>query len=180
MTVKKNPMPDRVSDNIDKISTLTQRYEEAAGEHQRRIDRVTAWIARPRSLYAIISSVFAWVAVNTWIYESGQRSIDPPPFFGLQGLCTLTAIVLSTMVLITQRHQSELERRREQLELQVNILTEQKATKVIALLEELRHDLPNVRNRVDQTAADMAKQADPEEVVRAIEEKLLPPVETRK
>jgi len=167
-------IPGRLTENIDKISSLVHRFDEEAGKHQRFVDRLTISIARPRSLYAISGIVLTWVGVNTWLYESGAHAIDPPPFFGLQGFCTLMAILSSTMVLITQRHQGELASRREQLELQVNILTEQKVTKLIALLEELRVDLPNVRNRKDETAEDMAQSADPSEVVRAIEEKLLP------
>lgn len=180
MSQEDQSLPDHLNDNIAKISTLTHRYEDEAGKHQRFIERLTAAIAVPRSLYAIGGAVFGWVAANTWFFEHGRHVIDPPPFFGLQGVCTLTAILLSTMVLISQRHQGDLARRREQFELQVNILTEQKATKLIALLEELRHDLPNVRDRVDKTAADMAQSADPDAVVRALEEKLLPDSESKK
>ena len=173
-------LADQLNENIDKIGSLTQRYQEEAGKHQRFIDRLTSAIARPRSLYGILVAVIVWVVFNTWVYETGRKAIDPPPFFTLQGACTVTAILLSTMVLITQRHQGELARRREQLDLQVNLLTEQKVTKLIALLEELRVDLPNVRNRKDKAAEDMAQSADPTEVVRAIEEKLMPVVDPPK
>lgn len=39
------------------------------------------------------------------------------------------------------------------LDLKVTLLTGQKAAKLIDLLEELRRDLPNVRNRHDPEAA---------------------------
>jgi uncharacterized membrane protein len=49
-------------------------------------------------------------------------------------------------------------------------LSEQKTTKVIALLEELRRDSPLVRNRVDEQADIMARPADPQSVNDAINE----------
>lgn len=179
-TTEELQLSNRLSDNIDKISTLTLRYEEEAGSHQRFVERLTAKIASPTSLYIISIVVVAWIGLNTWAYATGRRALDAPPFYGLQGVCTLTALLISTMVLITQRRQGELARRREQLELQVNILTEQKATKLIALIEELRRDLPNVRDREDKTAADMAQSADPDAVVRALEQKLLPNLDFKK
>jgi uncharacterized membrane protein len=59
-------------------------------------------------------------------------------------------------VLIRQNRLAHIEEKRARLELQVNLPAEQKATKIIQLLEELRLDLPNVRNvrnRVDPNAA---------------------------
>ena len=50
------------------------------------------------------------------------------------------------------------------------ILGERKTAKIIDLLEEMRRDNPLVRNRVDDTAAAMAKPADPGAVLSAIEE----------
>ena len=55
------------------------------------------------------------------------------------------------------------------LALQVNLLTEQKATKTIQLLEELRRDLPNVRNRLDPEITKMQMQTDTHAVLDAIE-----------
>lgn len=50
------------------------------------------------------------------------------------------------------------------------MLAEQKSSKVISLLEELRRDLPMVRNRNDPEAADLAQPADPEAVLEALKE----------
>jgi uncharacterized membrane protein len=54
---------------------------------------------------------------------------------------------IATVALIRQNRLAYLERRREELELQLNISTEQKTTKLVHLLDELRHDLPRVRDR---------------------------------
>jgi len=52
----------------------------------------------------------------------------------------------------------------------VTLLTEQKVTKLIDLLEELRHDLPNVKNRADPEAAALQRSMNPELVLAALDE----------
>lgn len=44
----------------------------------------------------------------------------------------------------------------------MTLLVEQKVTKVIALIEELRRDLPSVQNRVDSQAEAMQEVVDPQ------------------
>lgn len=58
-------------------------------------------------------------------------------------------IATTTVVLVRQERLTKLEDRREHLDLQVNLLTEQKTTKLIHLLEELRRDVPMVKDRHD-------------------------------
>jgi uncharacterized membrane protein len=59
------------------------------------------------------------------------------------------------------RLEDQLAQLREQLNLELAILSEQKTAKVIELLEESRRDNPLIHNRVDQEADVMAKPADP-------------------
>jgi uncharacterized membrane protein len=60
--------------------------------------------------------------------------------------------------------------RRARLDLKVMLLTEQKAAKVIDLLEELRRDLPNVRNRHDSGAWALQQAMGPDGVLAALSE----------
>jgi uncharacterized membrane protein len=73
------------------------------------------------------------------------------------------------MVLITQSRQSRDQEQRAELELQINLLAEQKIAKLIALVEELRRDLPTVANRVDHVAEVMQEPVDPHAVLSALE-----------
>lgn len=74
------------------------------------------------------------------------------------------------MVLIRQERLAKLEERREHLDLQVNLLTEQKTTKLIHLFEELRRDLPMVRDRRDPESETMQQPTDPHRVLAEIDE----------
>ena len=71
------------------------------------------------------------------------------------------------MILITQRHDDELATRREQMTLELAILSEQKSAKIIALLEEFRRNDPNQGNYCEVAEA-LTQPADPQVVLDAI------------
>jgi uncharacterized membrane protein len=79
---------------------------------------------------------------------------------------------MSTGVLIKQNRQEMLAEQRAQLSLQLNLLSEQKIAKLIALVEELRCDLPMVKDRYDPEAEVMKQPTDPQMVMTTLEETL--------
>jgi uncharacterized membrane protein len=72
-------------------------------------------------------------------------------------------------VLTAQNRQSRHAEERGRLDLEVNLQTEAKVTKLILLVEELRRDLPNVPNRRDSAAEAMQETVDPKRVLAALE-----------
>jgi uncharacterized membrane protein len=146
------------------IVELYARAERAAGRPQRAIERFTHTVGRPLTLFAVLAFVGSWIGFN-----SLQRSFDPPPFFWLQGIVGLFALLVATMVLITQNRQGKHEQQRDLLDLHVNLLVEQKVAKLIALVEELRRDLPSVTDRPDPEAEAMARSVDPHAAAETLE-----------
>jgi uncharacterized membrane protein len=161
-------VPEHVARNVHAVAEMHLEAERTLGAHQRAIESGTARLGRPASLYMILTTVVLWVLVNASVSRLGLRALDPPPFSWLQGAIGLAALLTATMVLITQNRQAKLIEQRMHLDLQVNLLTEQKTAKLIELLEELRRDLPNVRNRHDSEAEIMAHAAEPVEVIAAL------------
>jgi hypothetical protein len=51
------------------------------------------------------------------------------------------------------------------------ILSEQKTAKIIALLEELRQDHPDIHDRIDREAAALSEPADPQPVLETIKKR---------
>jgi uncharacterized membrane protein len=162
-------VPASISQNIETMEDYYSRQHQSIGRAQRLLERVSAAIGRPLFLVVIVSFVAAWILVNLMGSRIGVRPFDPPPFSALQGIVSLSALLTTTIVLIGQNRLAKLERRREQLELQVNILTEQKTTTIIRLLEELRRDLPMVRDRHDPTAATLQVPTDATQILTALE-----------
>ena len=165
-----NVANDKRNENVETLASLRTRAELGVSRHQRFIERFTGQIARPRSVYVMMLLVTCWVAVNAVSSRLGFRTVDPPPFAWMQGLIGLSALVMTTTILITQHRQSQQAEQRAQLELQLSLLAEQKVAKLIALIEELRRDMPSVHDRVDAVAEVMKEPVDPHAVLSALEQ----------
>ena len=172
MTVPADSLPEHVSQHVDTIAALHARAESRVSIHQRVVEAVTSNLGRPLFLNLVLACLAFWVLLNLFPRRFGILPFDPPPFSLLSGIVSTGGLLLAIVILITQNRQARLAERRAQLDLQVSLLTEQKIAKLIALVEELRHDLPSVRNRRDPEAEAMAEATDPHAVLDALEEKL--------
>jgi uncharacterized membrane protein len=159
---------DPISESIESIAELHNHMESKIGRHQRAIEAVTANLGRPRFLYIILLFVLCWIFVNLLLARLHISSFDPPPFYWLQGVVGLSALLMTTVVLITQNRQNKMAEQRRRLDLQVNLVVEQKVTKLIELMEELRLDIPSVKNRHDPEAEALKESIDPHEVLFAL------------
>jgi uncharacterized membrane protein len=162
-------LPPTISENIEALEAYYAREERRAGSAQRLLERFSHAIGQPWFLALMLLLVLAWIAYNLLAPLFGLKPFDSAPFPALQGIVSLSALIITTVVLIGQNRLAHLEHRREQLELQVNILTEQKTTKIVHLLEELRRDLPMVRDRHDADAAKLQQPTDTTEILSALE-----------
>jgi uncharacterized membrane protein len=163
-------LPDHISQNIEGVVALQRREWEATSASQRRFERVSRFVGRPAYLAGVLVFSLAWMAFNLVCARFGLAPFDPPPFQWLEMLISFVALVTTTVVLIAQNRQTRFEQQRAHLDLQVNLLTEQKVTKVIHLLEELRRDLPMVRDRHDPQAAGMQERADTAQLASALDQ----------
>jgi uncharacterized membrane protein len=163
-------LSERVAQNIETIAHLHTEAEGKVGRNQRTIEKLTASIGQPWALNGILGFVALWVVINTFGPRVGLSRVDPPPFPWLQGLLSLSALLVTTMVLTTQNRYAKRASQRGNLELQVNLVAEQKIAKLISLLEELRRDLPSVRDRVDPIADAMEESVDPHAVLTVLED----------
>ena len=167
------PLPEHLSQNISAIKAMHARAEQDVSQHQRTVECVTAFFGRPMFLYSILLVVTLWILPNVLPRRFNLPRFDPPPFNWLERTVTLSSFLMTTGVLITQNREEKLASRRAHLSLQLNLLAEQKTAKLIALMEELRRDLPSVKNRHDPEAEVMKQSADPHIVMNALEEELL-------
>jgi uncharacterized membrane protein len=75
-----------------------------------------------------------WIVVNA---VPGLPHFDTFPFTFLTLVVSLEAIFLSTFILISQNHQTHQSEKRNHLDLQINLLTEQENTKMLRLLDRI-------------------------------------------
>jgi uncharacterized membrane protein len=152
------------------IAQLHAEHHQQASAIEHAIDRATATIGRPAFLGILTGIVCLWVGVNLLLPRIGGEAFDPPPFAWLVSVLALLAVYISVLILTTQRRADRLASRREQMTLELAFLSEHKTAKIIGLLEELRYDSPNVKDRIDEEANAMATPADARAVLDAIEE----------
>jgi uncharacterized membrane protein len=169
--ISPDPGRDKISQNIETILEFYARDEQKLSPSQRVLETISGSVGRPLYLGFIVLLAALWILGNVIAHRMGYAELDPAPFFWLQGLVGLGALLTTTVLLIKQNRLANLEERRAHLELQVNLLTEQKTTKLINLLEELRRDLPNVRNRHDPEAAALQQPTDAEQVLAELDER---------
>ncbi len=165
---------DQISQNIDAVLNFYTREEKKISRWQRILERLGLFIGQPAFLGFILLFVALWILADTGLRHLGIGGFDPAPFFWLQGIVGLGALVTTTVVLTKQNRLAKLEEQRAHLDLKVTLLTEQKAAKLIDLLEELRRDLPNVRNRLDPEAAALQQSMNPDLVLAALDERSEP------
>lgn len=166
------PSIDPITQNTDSILAFYTREERHITASQRALESIGDALGSPLGLGAVMSLAVLWMLANAGAKQAGLGSFDPPPFYWLQGLVGLGALFTTIVVLVKQNRLARLEERRAHLELHVNLLTEQKVTKLINLMEELRRDLPMIRNRHDAEADALQLPTDPESVIASLDIRL--------
>jgi uncharacterized membrane protein len=162
---------DPMGQNIETILAFYKREDEKIGRAQRLLEHFSVFMGSPRSVACILLFVMLWIAVDLLGPRVGWVEFDPPPFFWLQGVVGLGALLTATVVLIKQERLSRFEEQRAHLHLQVTLLTERKASKIIDLIEELRRDLPMVQDRHDPESAVLQEPTHPDRVLAAMDER---------
>ena len=110
-----------------------------------------------------------WILVN-----SGKTTLapfDPFPFLLLSVAVSSYAIILSIIVLISQNRESQIESLRQELQLQVNLITEREITKVLRILKEVHEEVKKGKIN-DEELDEMIKEVDTSYIERKLEEQL--------
>lgn len=162
---------DQTSQNIEAVLEFYAREEQKISRSQRILERIGNFVGQAMFLGFILLFVALWMLANVVLRQLGLAEFDPAPYFWLQGIVGLGALLTATVVLTKQNRLAKLEEQRAHLDLKVTLLTEQKAAKLIDLMEELRRDLPNVRNRHDAEAAALQQSMNPDLVLAALDER---------
>ena len=166
-SVPTNSVDELTRRNVEAVLEL----EKAAKEERTPSDRVAEKIARFCG-----SMTFVWVHVfwfGLWILVNlfpGIRHIDPFPFTFLTLVVSLEAIFLSTFILISQNHDTKISERRNHLDLQINLLSEQENTQMLMMLRAIAERVGADVRQDDQLKA-LVEETKPQSLVKQIEER---------
>ena len=165
-------LTDILDKDIETIVDMRMVAERKVGRHQRMIEKVTNSIGRPLALYLILLIVLLWILLSGFHKYLGLPSFDPPPFSWLQDTVSVSALLMTTAILITQNRQAKMTEQRRHLDLQITLLTERKVSKLIALIEDLRKDIPSVKDHKDAEAQAMEEPIDPHTALTSLNKTL--------
>jgi uncharacterized membrane protein len=172
-------LQEQILQNVDAILSLDDQKKQNIPKHQRVLDTIATAFGQPWFLYAQLLLFSSWSAAS---YLAGHHLVswDIPRFSLREQGIDVAALIISTGVLIYETRQEEENNALTHLMLQLNLISEQKIAKLIALVEELRKDLPNVKNRLDLEAEAMQQITDPQVVLDIIQVSMKPTGEDEK
>ena len=149
--------PSQARNNIEAILRLEKEEEKELAVHHRIFHAVGWFFGTTYFVSAQCLAVCAWVALNSM--HGSDQAIDPYPFPLLATFLSLEAVLLTSCVLIRQNAIDRTSARRDHIELQINLLAEQEATRSLDVLQRIADHLnvPNVKDsQVQQLAQDTA------------------------
>jgi uncharacterized membrane protein len=131
---KARSVADVTRENVQAMRKL----EQLASAQRTLADRVAEFVA---SFCGSITFVWIHVVVFAvwvvWNVLPGLPRFDPYPFTFLTLCVSLEAIFLSSFILIAQNYEMRITERRNQLDLQINLLAEQENTKLLQLMDRM-------------------------------------------
>lgn len=149
------------------VKTILQ-LEAVAKKNQTATERIAERIADFCGSMTFVWVHIAWFAV--WILADTLPDVehfDPFPFTFLTLVVSLEAIFLSTFILISQNQETRLTERRNHLDLQINLLTEQENTKILQILAQIAERV-GVKIEDDPTVQVLEQATRPEKLVEQI------------
>jgi CRP-like cAMP-binding protein len=134
--------------NMREYTTGNHIVPHQPASFRRFVDRAARFVSSSRFLIFAILFLSSWIGFQTWYYHrhhNGSISLadNPPSFFFLGFILTLTSFLFTILVLTSQRGLSEQDRIRAEIEYQVNLKAQAevmrlqlKMDEVLKLLEE--------------------------------------------
>ncbi len=170
METETSILPAHIEDSVRSIAELHVEHSRQASFSERTIERLIVQLGRPAAAGAIGVIIALWIAANVVLSRMHAQPFDPAPFAYLQGFISAAALLMTVLILTSQRRENRLSERRALLTLQLAMVSEQKVAKLVELVEQQRRDNPLIANRVDEEATAMAQPADHEAMFDAIKD----------
>jgi uncharacterized membrane protein len=162
----------------DSLSSLTHKnveiiaaLENAANAQRSRTDRIadviSSFVGSMMFVYLHVLWFGFWIVMGTVPWLPKTWRFDPFPFTFLTFVVSLEAIFLSTFILISQNHEERVAKRRNHLDLQINLLSEQENSQMLKMLESIQAHLHISKDAETDALKEAAR---PEEMVAQIKD----------
>ena len=161
----KTSIEELTAKNVHIITGLEAEARRSRTSSDRFADKIAAFCGSMRFVWIHVAWYILWTTSNCL---PSLPHFDPFPFTLLTLVVSLEAIFLSTFIMISQTQETKLADRRNNLDLQINLLAEQENTKMLELLEAIARKL-GVAKTTDPEVEVLRQAARPETLVEQIE-----------
>lgn len=173
MSLQVSDTPHAVTANIRSVADMQTMLERRRTLVDRIADVIGSFSGSMTFVFLHVAWLGAWFLMNT--LPLGIRHFDPYPFILLCMIVSVEGVLLSTFVLMKQNRMQYRADVREQLDLQINLLSEKEVTKTLQLLRAICDKLevqPSVDN--DPELQEMAANTSVDMLAERIESDLEP------
>ena len=153
--------------NVEVVASLDAAAKAKRTPADRVVDVITKFCGSMSFIWVHVIWFAVWMILNVVPHLPGRWRFDPYPWPLLLMIVNLEAIFLSTFILISQNRQNRLAERRNHLDLQINLLSEQENTKILTMVESIVRHL-NIPDG-DPEIGVLAASTEPERLVEQIE-----------
>jgi uncharacterized membrane protein len=161
------PMASVLQRNIETLAGIRRQQERSKGLGERVADAITRFTGSLAFVYLHALLFTAWIVVNLGVVR-GLRPFDPAPFTMLAMIASVEAIFLSTFVLISQNRMQASSMRRDELDVQLSLLSEHEVTRLIGMVEAVMKHL-EVELPEPEELEELKRDVRPENVLPEIE-----------
>jgi uncharacterized membrane protein len=170
MTRKASRAPASVAQNVEKVIQVENETQRPRSRSEAVTDTIGGFVGTISFVIAQLVVFALWIVVNAGTVPQ-LAPFDPFPYPLLSSITSLEAVLLAAFVLMKQNRMVMVADRRDHLDLQVNLLTEQRATQIIQMLERLSTRL-GVNQRQDETSRELAPHVALEHLVEELHKRL--------
>jgi uncharacterized membrane protein len=153
--------------NIEALRAQRQAEQRASSLPDRIANLVTGFAGSLPFVYVHLAILGLWVAINLGAAPGVPRFDET--FVILATAASVEAIFLSTFVLISQNRAAEMADRRDELDLQINLLTEHEVTRLIDITTQIAAHL-GVSLSNGEELAELRRDVAPEAVLSSLNE----------
>jgi uncharacterized membrane protein len=173
-TLKEQEVPLRsLQKNIESIAALNRSFEEGKTLVDRIASRIAAFSGSLWFVGVHLVWFIAWFAINTG-HLPGIKPFDPYPFILLSMMVSVEAVLLSTFVLMKQNLMQRRTDHRDEMNLQIDLLSEKELTKALQILRAICQRLEIDDAALDAEFDDMSRNTSLDQLAATIRKELSP------
>ena len=163
--------PGPAQANIERIAEMEKKSLDRRTMVERIGDAIADFVGSTTFVILHVIWFAAWIAINRSVIPK-VPAFDPYPFLLLGLIVSLEAVFLSTFVLMKQNRMSKRSDRRNDLNLQIDLLPEREATIMLQMLQRICAHLGLHETAADAEVRELSRATKVESIASELEKKL--------